>query len=431
MSEIMRINGREILDSRGNPTVEAEIILSSGIVARADVPSGASTGLREALELRDNDPKRYQGKGILRALAHITEKIAPALVGMDITEQRRIDNCMLTLDGTDNKSNLGANAILAVSLACAHAAAKEQGVTLCEYLVTDTDSALSLPVPMMNVINGGAHADNNISIQEFMIIPVGAPSFSEALRYGTEIFHVLKSLLKAKGLNTAVGDEGGFAPDLNSQEQALDVILEAVTQTGLKAGRDIYLGLDMASSEFYVDGYYHLNKDDKPLNANELVHHLEKWIKHYPIISIEDAMAENDLAGWKILTESLGKKVQLVGDDLFVTNTRLLQEGIEKNIANAILIKLNQIGTLTETLNAITMAQQAGYGTIISHRSGETEDTSIADLAVATNAKQIKTGSLCRTERVAKYNQLLRLSEMLGNKALYAGKSAFPYLKLG
>ncbi|MEM9242618.1 MAG: phosphopyruvate hydratase [Pseudomonadota bacterium] len=428
MANIIEIHAREILDSRGNPTVEAEIILDSGLSARACVPSGASTGVREALELRDNDPQRYQGKGVLKAIDHIEDSIAPALIGKNVNDQQALDNIMIELDGTENKSKLGANAILAVSLACAHASAQSQEISLCEYLMENHEQPCVLPVPMMNIINGGAHADNNIDIQEFMIIPVGAPSFAEALRYGAEVFHTLKSVLKKKGLDTAVGDEGGFAPDLDNNKEALDVILESIEKAGYQAGRDIYLGLDIASSEFYKEGKYHLSSENRHLSSTEFSDYLAQWVADYPIISIEDGMAEDDWAGWKTLTEKLGNKIQLVGDDLFVTNTKILKRGIDENIANAILIKLNQIGTVSETLATIKMAQEANYGVIISHRSGETEDTTIADLAVATSAGQIKTGSLCRTDRVAKYNQLLRLAEKFADRAQYAGRDAFRYL---
>jgi len=421
MSKIVDIKGREVLDSRGNPTVEAEVTLESGAVGIACSPSGASTGSREALELRDGDKSRYLGKGVLKAVANINEKIKPALLGQDARQQRTIDNIMLELDGTDNKSNLGANAILAVSLAAAKAAAAAQN----EDLYAHIGEGVTLPVPMMNIINGGAHADNNVDIQEFMILPVGAPTFSEALRYGTEVFHALKSVLKEKGLNTAVGDEGGFAPNLGSNEEAVQAIVEAVERAGYKLGEDIYLGLDVASSEFYKDGKYHLAGEGKSLSAAEFVEYLADWVERYPIISIEDGMDESDWEGWKLLTERLGNKVQLVGDDLFVTNTKILKQGIEQKIANSILIKVNQIGTLSETMDAIDMAHQAGYTAVISHRSGETEDTTIADLAVATEAGQIKTGSLCRSDRVAKYNQLLRIEEKLGAKAIYPGKKAF------
>ncbi|MDF2691181.1 MAG: enolase, partial [Gammaproteobacteria bacterium] len=419
--------GREILDSRGNPTVEAEVELSSGTKAYAAVPSGASTGSREALELRDHDPKRYLGKGVLKAVHHVNHEIKHALLGMAASQQADIDDMMIKLDGTPNKANFGANAILAVSLAVAHAAAKDADKALFEYL--NQDGKYSMPVPMMNIINGGEHADNNVDMQEFMIVPVGAPSFSEALRYGAEVFHTLKKILQQKGLNTAVGDEGGFAPDLPSNSAAIEIILEAIERAGFKAGKDIYIALDLASSEFYENGQYHLASENRLLSSEEFVGYLENWTRQYPIVSIEDGMDESDWHGWKILTERLGKQVQLVGDDLFVTNTEILQRGIKEHIANSILIKLNQIGTLTETLAAIKMAQNANYTAIISHRSGETSDTTIADLAVATHAGQIKTGSLCRTDRVAKYNQLLRIEAMLGTKAVYPGKAAFYQMK--
>ncbi|TQV71580.1 phosphopyruvate hydratase [Aliikangiella marina] len=421
MSKIVDIIGREVLDSRGNPTVEAEVVLESGAVGIACSPSGASTGSREALELRDGDKSRYLGKGVLQAVANVNQAIKSAVVGMDANDQQALDQAMLDLDGTENKSKLGANSILAVSLAAAKAAATDNNQTLASQIA----DGVKLPVPMMNIINGGAHADNNVDIQEFMILPVGAPSFSEALRYGTEIFHALKDVLKAKGLNTAVGDEGGFAPNLSSNEAAVQAIAEAVEKAGYKLGEDIYLGLDVASSEFYKNGKYELEGEGKSLTSEEFADYLADWVERYPIISIEDGMDEGDWDGWKILTEKLGDKVQLVGDDLFVTNTKILAEGIEKNIANSILIKVNQIGTLTETLAAIDMAHKAGYTAVVSHRSGETEDTTIADLAVATGAGQIKTGSLCRSDRVAKYNQLLRLEQALGDKAVYPGKDAF------
>lgn len=421
MSKIIDIIGREVLDSRGNPTVEAEVILENGAVGIACSPSGASTGSREALELRDGDKSRYLGKGVLKAVANINEAIKAKVVGMDANDQQAIDQVMLDLDGTENKSTLGANSILAVSLAAAKAAANANNKPLFEQI----DDGVTLPVPMMNIINGGEHADNNIDIQEFMILPVGAPSFAEALRYGTEIFHALKSVLQAKGLNTAVGDEGGFAPNLGSNEEAVQAIVEAVDKAGYKLGEDIFLGLDVASSEFYKDGKYELAGEGKSLTSEEFASYLEDWVNRYPIISIEDGMDEGDWEGWKVLTEKLGDRVQLVGDDLFVTNTKILAEGIEKNIANSILIKVNQIGTLTETIAAIDMAHKAGYTAVVSHRSGETEDMTIADLAVATNAGQIKTGSLCRSDRVAKYNQLLRIEEKLGDKAVYPGKKAF------
>lgn len=423
MSTIKAIQAREILDSRGNPTVEADVILSSGAIGRASVPSGASTGSREALELRDHDPKRYLGKGVLKAVANIETIIQPALQGQAAEDQQKIDEIMLALDGTENKSKLGANAILAVSLATAKAAALDNHLPLYRYLGGD-DGPYTLPVPMMNIINGGAHADNNVDIQEFMVMPIGAPSFKEALRYGTEVFHALKKLLHQRKLSTAVGDEGGFAPDLPSNQAALDIILQAIEQAGFKAGKDIYLALDVASSEFYRDGSYQLTSENKRLTSEQFADYLAQWVKQYPIVSIEDGMAENDWTGWRHLTQLLGKKIQLVGDDLFVTNTKILQEGIAKGVANSILIKLNQIGTLTETLAAIGLARQAGYTTIISHRSGETEDTTIADLVVATAAGQIKTGSLCRTDRIAKYNQLLRVEAELGNEAIYAGFKA-------
>jgi len=421
MSKILNVIGREILDSRGNPTVEAEIVLESGEVGIACSPSGASTGSREALELRDGDKNRYFGKGVLKAVNNINHIIRPKVIGLDVNDQKNIDQIMLDLDGTENKENLGANSILAVSLAVVKAAAKANNQSLFEQIGSGT----MLPVPMMNIINGGEHADNNVDIQEFMILPVGASSFSEALRCGAEIFHSLKSVLSTKGLSTAVGDEGGFAPNLGSNEEALQAIAESVEKAGYKLGQDVYLGLDVASSEFYKDGKYELAGEGKSLTSEEFACYLEDWVNRYPIISIEDGMDESDWDGWKILTEKLGKRIQLVGDDLFVTNTKILAEGIEKNIANSILIKVNQIGTLTETLAAIKMAHDAGYTVVASHRSGETEDTTIADLAVATNAGQIKTGSLCRSDRVAKYNELLRIEEKLGDKANYPGKKAF------
>ncbi|MDX2164582.1 MAG: phosphopyruvate hydratase [Gammaproteobacteria bacterium] len=414
MTTIKNIHAREILDSRGNPTVEAEVVLDNNITARAAVPSGASTGSREALELRDNDPKRYNGKGVLTAVKNINTEINAALKNHDVTKQSEIDAVMIKLDGTPNKSRLGANALLGVSMACARAAALSKNIPLYQYLKT---AEFKLPIPMMNIINGGAHADNNIDIQEFMIIPSGAKNFHEALRMGTEVFHALKKILTGMGLNTNVGDEGGFAPNLPSNQSAIEYILEAILKAGYSPGVDVNLGLDVASSEFYKDGKYHLSGDDKILDAAEFTDYFANLVSKYPIISIEDGMAENDWAGWKILTEKLGSKIQLVGDDLFVTNTEILQRGISENIANSILIKLNQIGTLTETLAAIDMAKKANYTTIISHRSGETEDSFIADLAVATGAGQIKTGSLCRSDRVAKYNQLLRIEEHLSHHA--------------
>ncbi len=420
---ITHIHAREILDSRGNPTVEAEVTLANGVIGRAAVPSGASTGSREAVEKRDGDAKRYAGKGVLHAVKSVNEDIANLLKGQAVTEQAEIDAKMIALDGTENKSRLGANAMLAVSLAAAHAAANANKQPLFQYI--GGEAAHILPVPMMNIINGGAHADNNLDFQEFMILPVGASSFRDALRAGTEIFHALKKILKTKKYNTNVGDEGGFAPDCPTQEAAVEVILEAITQCGYRAGKDIYLGLDVASTELYRDGQYHLLGEKAPLNAAAFIDRLAAFVTRYPIITIEDGLAEADWAGWKLLTERLGDRVQLVGDDLFVTNTALLSQGIQTNTANAILIKPNQIGTLTETLAAIHMAKEAGYNTIISHRSGETEDTTIADIAVGTNAGQIKTGSLCRTDRVAKYNQLLRIEAMLGSRAQYAGESVF------
>ncbi|MBU0656751.1 MAG: phosphopyruvate hydratase [Gammaproteobacteria bacterium] len=425
MSEIKAVRAREIVDSRGNPTVEADVILASGAMGRAAVPSGASTGSREAIELRDGGA-RYLGKGVQTAVANVNGEIAKAVAGMDVTDQAGIDRTMIDLDGTENKGRLGANALLAVSMAAAHAAANEQGLPLYQYL--GKADSYQLPVPMMNIINGGAHADNSVDMQEFMILPVGATSMAEAIRYGAEVFHNLKSVLKKRGLNTAVGDEGGFAPDLSSNEQAIEVILEAIDKAGFKVGQDIWLGLDVASSEFYKDGKYVLESEGKSFSAEDFTAYLENWVNQYPILTIEDAMAEGDWAGWAHLTNVLGKRVQLVGDDLFVTNTKILQEGIDKGIANSILIKVNQIGTLTETLEAISMAHKAGYTAVVSHRSGETEDATIADLSVATNACQIKTGSLSRSDRIAKYNQLLRIAEMLGDKGVYAGKSAFKQL---
>lgn len=426
MSVISLIRGREILDSRGNPTVEAEVHLSSGIFAHACVPSGASKGQHEALELRDNDNKRFLGKGVLRAITNINTEIQEALLGMDPRIQDEIDNRMIDLDGTVNKSRLGANAMLAVSLAVAKAAALDDGMPLYRYL--GDDGPFLMPVPLMNIINGGAHADNNLDMQEFMIVPAGATNFAEALRYGTEIFHTLKSLLNSNGMSTAVGDEGGFAPDLPSNEAAIELILEAINKAGYTPGKDVYLALDIASSEFYRDGKYVLKSEKKSLTSEEFTDFLSSWVNQYPIISIEDAMAENDWQGWENLTKKLGQKIQLVGDDLFVTNTSLLQKGINEGIANSILIKLNQIGTLTETLKAIGLAKNANYTAIISHRSGETEDTTIADLAVATAIGQIKTGSLSRSDRVAKYNQLLRIEEALKGQAPYPGINAFPMM---
>jgi len=423
MAAISQVTGREILDSRGNPTVEAEVRLDNGITGRAAVPSGASTGEREAIELRDGDRSRYLGKGVLKAVGHINGVLADLARGRDCNDQRGLDQAMIELDATENKSNLGANALLAVSLANAQAAALNAGQPLYRFL--GGASANLLPVPMMNIINGGAHADNSVDMQEFMILPVGAPSFSEALRYGTEVFHALKSVLAGKGMNTAVGDEGGFAPDLSSNEEAIEVILQAIELAGYRAGKEIYLGLDVASSEFYQAGKYTLASENRSFDAAGFADYLANWVDQYPIISIEDGMDESDWEGWAILTGKLGKRIQLVGDDLFVTNTRILARGIELHIANSILIKFNQIGTLSETLDAISMAHAAGYTTVISHRSGETEDVTIADLAVATSAGQIKTGSLSRSDRIAKYNQLLRIESMLGDAARYPGKSAF------
>jgi enolase len=426
MSRIRDIHAREILDSRGNPTVEAEVVLDSGARGAAAVPSGASTGTREAIELRDGDPQRYGGKGVRKAVAHVNEALREALLGADAGDQRRLDQKMIDLDGTPTKSRLGANAILAVSLAAAHAAAADKGVPLYRYLARGGDPLL--PVPMMNIINGGAHADNKVDLQEFMILPIGAPSFGEALRYGTEVFHALKKLLRDRGLNTAVGDEGGFAPDLESNEAALAVLMQAIEQAGYRPGRDIYLGLDAASSEFHAQGVYDLESEGKRYASKEFVDYLAAWVRKYPIVSIEDGMAEDDWEGWKALSERLGENVQLVGDDLFVTNAAILKQGIERGIANSILIKVNQIGTLSETLDAIDMARAAGYTAVMSHRSGETEDVTIADLAVATRVGQIKTGSLSRSDRVAKYNRLLRIEDELGDKARYAGRNAFARL---
>ena len=426
MTNIAHIHAREILDSRGNPTLEAEVTLANGAFGRAAVPSGASTGSREAVELRDGDSKRYLGKGVKNAVAHVNGVIATALKGFDAADQRGLDDKLIALDGTPNKGKLGANALLGVSLANAHAVAASSKLPLWKHLAGER--APRLPVPMMNIINGGAHADNNVDMQEFMILPVGLPSFAEALRAGTEIFHALKSVLKGRGLNTAVGDEGGFAPNLKSNEEAIETILEAVAKAGYAIGKDIWLGLDVASSEFYRDGAYHLEGEGKVLSAEQLIEFYAGWCAKYPIVTIEDGMAEGDWDGWKKLTDRFGNNVQLVGDDLFVTNTSIFRQGIDQHIANAILIKVNQIGTLTETLDAIAMADAANYASIISHRSGETEDTTIADLSVSTAATQIKTGSLCRSDRVAKYNQLLRIEEALGGAARYAGRQAFPNL---
>ncbi|WP_462154946.1 phosphopyruvate hydratase [Pseudoalteromonas piscicida] len=425
MSKIVRVIGREVMDSRGNPTVEADVHLESGAWGRACAPSGASTGTREALELRDGDKSRYLGKGVLTAVNYVNNEIAAALEGQNALEQRAIDQIMLDLDGTENKEKLGANAILAVSLATAKAAAQDKGVALYEHIadINGTAGQYSMPVPMMNIINGGEHADNNVDIQEFMVQPVGAKSFREALRMGAEIFHSLKKVLKSRGLNTAVGDEGGFAPDLKSNEEALEVIVEAVAAAGYEMNKDVTLALDCAASEFYVDGKYDLKGEGKTFDSEGFAGFLADLAARYPIVSIEDGLDESDWAGWKILTDKIGDKVQLVGDDLFVTNTKILKRGIEESIGNSILIKFNQIGSLSETLDAIKMAQEAGFTAVISHRSGETEDATIADLAVATAAGQIKTGSLCRSDRVAKYNQLLRIEEALGEKAVYKGRS--------
>ena len=428
MSAIIDVIGREILDSRGNPTVEAEVVLESGVTGRAAVPSGASTGVREAIELRDKDPKRYGGKGVLKAVEHVNTELADAVIGLEATDQAFIDRKMIELDGTDNKSRLGANAILAVSMAVARAAAEETGMPLYRYF--GGMGAVELPVPMMNVINGGAHANNNLDLQEFMIIPLGAPSFKEALRYGAETFHALKKIINSKGMSTAVGDEGGFAPKCESHEEAIELIMEAIKAAGLEPGRDVCIGLDCASSEFYEDGKYTLAKSSgKSMTAEEWAQVLKGWVEKYPIISIEDGMAEGDWEGWKHLTDLLGGKIQLVGDDLFVTNPKILKEGIEKGVANSILIKVNQIGTLSETFEAIDMAKKAGYTAVVSHRSGETEDSTIADIAVGLNAGQIKTGSMSRPDRMAKYNQLLRIEEDLGSVAVYPGRAAFYSIK--
>jgi len=427
MTQISSIHAREILDSRGNPTLEAEVTLADGAFGRAMVPSGASTGTKEAVELRDGDKTRYLGKGVRKAVGNVIDTIAPALAGFDAADQAGLDAKLIALDGTENKGRLGANALLGVSMAAAHAVAASRRQPLWTYLAQGREVAL--PVPMMNIINGGAHADNNVDMQEFMILPVGLPSFAEALRAGTEVFHALKAVLKGRGLGTAVGDEGGFAPDLRSNEEAIEVILEAIGKAGYTAGDDIVLGLDVASSEFYENGKYNLVGEGKRLSSEQFVDFLAGWSAQYPIITIEDGMAEHDWAGWKQLTDRLAGKVQLVGDDLFVTNPKIFADGIAQGVGNAILIKVNQIGTLSETLEAIAMADRARYAAIISHRSGETEDTTIADIAVATTATQIKTGSLCRSDRVAKYNQLLRIEEALGAAARYAGRAAFPQLK--
>ena len=427
MAKIVDIKGREVLDSRGNPTVEADVLLDNGIIGSACAPSGASTGSREALELRDGDKSRYLGKGVLKAVANINGPIRDLLLGKDPLDQKALDHAMIKLDGTENKGSLGANAILAVSLAAAKAAAQDQDLPLYAHIanLNGTPGVYSMPVPMMNIINGGEHADNNVDIQEFMVQPVGAKTFSEGLRMGTEIFHHLKAVLKARGLSTAVGDEGGFAPNLASNEDALKVISEAVANAGYKLGTDVTLALDCAASEFYEDGKYNLSGEGQVFNSEGFADYLKGLTERYPIISIEDGLDESDWDGWKILTDKIGEKIQLVGDDLFVTNTKILKEGIDKKIANSILIKFNQIGTLTETLEAIQMAKAAGYTAVISHRSGETEDSTIADLAVGTSAGQIKTGSLCRSDRVSKYNQLLRIEEQLAGKAKYNGRAEF------
>ena len=427
MSAIVDIIGREVIDSRGNPTVECDVLLESGVMGRAAVPSGASTGSREAIELRDGDKSRYLGKGVLKACENINTEISEAIMGLDANEQAFLDRTLIDLDGTENKARLGANATLAVSMAVAKAAAEESGLPLYRYF--GGSGAMQMPVPMMNVINGGAHADNNLDLQEFMIIPVGAPSFREAIRYGAEVFHTLKKILHDKKLTTAVGDEGGFAPSVDNHEAAIKLILQAIEQAGYEPGTQVALGLDCAASEFYKDGKYHLEGEGLTLSSADFTNLLATWCDKYPIVSIEDGMAENDWEGWSTLTNALGKKVQLVGDDLFVTNTKILREGIQRNIANSILIKINQIGTLTETFAAIEMAKRAGYTAVISHRSGETEDATIADIAVGTNALQIKTGSMSRSDRIAKYNQLLRIEEDLGDIASYPGRSAFYNLR--
>ena len=427
MSAIVDIVGREILDSRGNPTVECDVLLESGVMGRAAVPSGASTGSREAIELRDGDKSRYLGKGVLKAVEHINTEISEAVLGLDASEQSFLDKTLIDLDGTENKSRLGANAMLAVSMAVARAAAEESGLPLYRYF--GGMNACQLPVPMMNVINGGAHANNNLDLQEFMIIPVGAPSFREAVRYGAEVFHALKKIIHNKGMSVAVGDEGGFAPNVPNHEAAIQMILEAISAAGYTPGEQIAIGLDCAASEFYKDGKYELEGEGLSLTGEQWIDMLATWVDKYPIISIEDGMAEGDWDGWKLLTDRLSKKVQIVGDDLFVTNTKILKEGIDKGIANSILIKINQIGTLTETFAAIEMAKRAGYTAVISHRSGETEDSTIADIAVGLNAGQIKTGSMSRSDRMAKYNQLLRIEEDLGEVAEYPGRSAFYNLR--
>ena len=426
MAAIVDIRAREVLDSRGNPTLEADVVLASGVVGSAMVPSGASTGEREAIELRDGDKTRYLGKGVLNAINNVKTEIRDAIVGMDVADQSGIDNKMIALDGTDTKARLGANALLAVSMAAAHAAAKEASQPLYRHL--NKSGEFIMPVPMMNIINGGSHADNSVDLQEFMILPVGAPTFREAIRYGAEVFHSLSKVLKSKGLATTVGDEGGFAPNLSSNEESISVILQAIEQAGYMPGRDIYLGLDAAASEYYADGIYDLASEGKTYSSAQMADFFVDWVDRYPIISIEDGFDENDWDGWKLITEKLGGRIQLVGDDLFVTNPKILQKGIERNIANSILIKVNQIGTLTETFAAVDMAHKASYTAVMSHRSGETEDVTIADLAVATGTGQIKTGSLSRSDRVAKYNRLMKIEEELGGLARYAGRSAFKML---
>ncbi|MBI5814881.1 MAG: phosphopyruvate hydratase [Nitrospinae bacterium] len=428
MSGIIAVTGRQIIDSRGNPTVEVDVILESGAMGRAAVPSGASTGTREALELRDGDKKRFSGKGVLKAVANVNNKIAPKILGLDATDQANIDGLMIALDGTESKKNLGANAMLGVSMAVAKAAAEDAGLPLFRYI--GGANAKELPLPMMNIMNGGAHADNNVDFQEFMIMPAGAKCLSDALRMGAEIFHTLKSILKKKGYATSVGDEGGFAPNLKSNIEAVEVILEAISAAGYKPGKDVMLALDAAASEFYENGKYVMEAEAKPnKTTDDMIRFYEDMVRQYPVISIEDGLAEQDWAGWKKLTDALGSKVQLVGDDIFVTNTKIFAKGIEKGIANSILIKVNQIGTLTETMDAIEMAKRAGYTAVISHRSGETEDSTIADIAVAANTGQIKTGSMSRTDRIAKYNQLLRIEEMLGDAAAFRGRSVFTSIK--
>ena len=427
MSAIVDVIAREIIDSRGNPTIEADVLLESGVLGRASVPSGASVGTREAMELRDGDAQRYSGKGVLKAVNNVNTEICETLIGLDAFDQSFIDRELINLDGTENKSRLGANAILAVSLATAKAAAEESGLPLYRYL--GGAASMSMPVPLMNLINGGAHANNNINMQEFMIVPLGIANFRDAIRCGAEVFSTLKKLINGKGMPTTVGDEGGFAPNLENNEAALQLIVQAIDQAGYQPGRDVAIGIDCASSEFYQDGKYHLASDGLHLTSEQFADYLASWVDKYPIISIEDGMSELDWNGWELLTAKLGKSIQLVGDDVFVTNTKILQEGIKRNIANSILIKVNQIGTLTETFAAIEMAKCAGYTAVISHRSGETEDTTIADIAVATNALQIKTGSMSRSDRLAKYNQLLRIEEDLGDSASYAGRRAFYQLK--